>query len=62
MVAEVAVFEAASVITTVSAPLGTAGTVKVTAEDPLAPVAAPPVMVPEVPSTVTVRSELGANP
>ena len=36
LVAEVAVFDEASVTTTLWAPLGTAGTVKVTVEDPLA--------------------------
>ena len=35
LVAEVAVFDEASVTTTLWAPLGTAGTVKVTVEDPL---------------------------
>ena len=40
-VAEVAVFDEASVTTTLWAPLGTAGTVKVTVDDPLVPVVAP---------------------
>ena len=41
LVAEVAVFDEASVTTTLWAPLGTDGTVKVTVEDPLVPVVAP---------------------
>ena len=61
-VAEVAVFDEASVTTTLWAPLGTAGTVKVTVEDPLVPVVAPPVMVAIVPSTLTVRAEPAAKP
>ena len=60
-VAEVAVFDEASVTTTLWAPLGTAGTVKVTVEDPLAFVVAPAVMVAVVPPTLTVRADAGGE-
>ena len=62
LVAEAAVFDEASVTTTLWAPLGTAGTVKVTVEDPLPLVVAPAVMVALTPSTLTVRAELSAKP
>ena len=62
LVAEVAVFDEASVTTTLWAPLGTAGTVKVTVEDPLAFVVAPEVMVALAPSTSTVRADVAAKP
>ena len=62
LVAEVAVFDEASVTTTLWAPVGTDGTVKVTVEDPLVPVVAPAVMVALVPSTLTVRADAAAKP
>jgi hypothetical protein len=62
LVAEVAVLAAASLTTTVSGPLGTAGMVKFTVAEPVAPVVPPEVMVAVTPSTVTVRAELAANP
>jgi hypothetical protein len=62
LVAEVAVSEEVSVTTTVWAPWGTAGTVKLTVDDPLAPEVPPAVTVAVVPFTVTVRTELAANP
>ena len=61
-VAEVAVFDEASVTTTLWAPLGTDGTVNVTVEDPLVPVVAPEVMVAVVPPTLTVRADEAAKP
>jgi hypothetical protein len=62
LVAEVAVLPEASVTTTLWAPWGTTGMVKVTVEVPLAPVAPPEVMVAAVPSTVTLSAELAAKP
>lgn len=62
LVAEVAVFDAASVTTTTYEPWGSAGTVNVTVEDPLAPLVAPAVMAAVVPPTVTVRAEVAAKP
>ena len=61
-VAEVAVFDEASVTTTLWAPLGTAGTLNVTVEDPLPFVVPPEVMVALMPSTLTVSAELSAKP
>jgi hypothetical protein len=61
-VADAAVSEEASVTTTLWAPWGTAGMVKLTVADPLAPEVPPAVTVAAVPSTVTVRAELAANP
>lgn len=62
LVTEVAVFAEASVTTTVWGPLGTAGMVKFTVADPLAPVVPPEAMVALVPSTVTVSVEVAAKP
>jgi hypothetical protein len=62
LVAEVAVLAEASLTTTVCAPCGTDGTVKVTVETPLAPVVPPDVMVAAIPPTLTLRAELGAKP
>ena len=61
-VADVAVFDEASVTTTLWAPVGTDGTVKVTVEDPLVPVVAPAVMVALVPPTLTVRADGPRSP
>jgi hypothetical protein len=62
LVADVAVFAEASVTTTLWAPWGTAGMVKVTVEVPLAPVVAPAVTVAAVPPTVTDRGDPAAKP
>jgi hypothetical protein len=62
LVAEVAVSAEASVTTTLWAPWGTVGMVKVTVDVPLTPVVSPEVMVAVVPPTLTLRGELGANP
>jgi hypothetical protein len=62
LVAEVTVLDEASVTTTLWAPWGTTGMVKVTVEVPLAPVAPPEVTVAAVPSTVTLSAELAAKP
>ena len=48
--------------TTLWEPAGTAGTVKATVDEPLAPVEAPEVIVAVVPPTLTVRAELAAKP
>jgi hypothetical protein len=48
--------------TTLWEPAGSAGTVKVTVDEPLVPVVPPEVMVAEVPPTLTVRAELAAKP
>jgi hypothetical protein len=61
VVGETAVFAAASVTVRVSAPLGTAGMVKVTVEDPVAPVVPPAVIAAGTPPTVTVSAELAAK-
>jgi hypothetical protein len=61
LIGEVAVFAAASVTVTVSAPLATAGMVKFTVEEPVAPVVPPAVMAAGEPPTVTVSAELAAK-
>jgi hypothetical protein len=61
LVAEVAVLDEASVTTTLLAPWGIVGTVKVTVADPLASVVPPAVMVAAVPPTVTLSVELAAK-
>jgi hypothetical protein len=62
LVPEVVVSEEASVTTTLWAPWGTMGIVKLTVDDPLAPEVPPDVIVAETPPTVTVNTELAANP
>lgn len=63
LVAEVALFDEASVTTTLCAPSGKPlGIVKVTVDEPLLPVVAPTVMVAGVPPTVTVSAEVAAKP
>ena len=61
LVAEVAVFVPSETVTT-SAPLGAAGMVKVTVDDPLVPVVPPAAMVAAVPLTFTVRAWLAMKP
>jgi hypothetical protein len=61
-VADVAVSPEASLTTTVYEALASAGMVKVTVDDPLAPVVPPAVMVAVVPPTVTVSADPAAKP
>jgi hypothetical protein len=62
VVGEVAVFAAASVTVRISAPLGTAGMVKMTVEAPLVPAVPPEVIVAALPSTSTLSAEFAAKP